>query len=528
MSLRRRFALYAAAAVTVTVLVVGAGLYLVFAHQQVSQLDDRLRALSARTHVVERSAPGVIRVLGRPGGDALFALLLGPDGSPAFRSPNADQLELQVSGAQRSAAAAGTDQVLTINSGGQDYRVLVTAAPQLRQPPSDALPPGSTAGAAAATAAPGGSVASALGAAPPSGSVLVLGQSTQTIDDALRPLRYMLAAAGGVSLLIGALLGWLVAGRALRPVSRLSQAVDRLGHAGDLSRRLPRPHSQDEVAALSENFNASLDRIESAYRDLETALDSQRRFVADASHELRTPLTTLRSDVELLRRHPRMPAEDRAALVERSLREVERMSRLASDLLALARGDAGAVRVAPVEWDELAAQAAADVARLCAPRPVQLEVSPLGPGLADADAVARVVRVLAENVARHTPSDATVAFTVRRDGEDAVLALVDAGPGIEPALLPTVFDRFVRGDAARSGPGTGLGLAIARSLLEAHGGGIAATAVTPHGLCVEARIPGRFGPRSGADEGVDRDQMPVAAAGGAPGRRPAVDVPDGS
>ena len=511
MSLRLRFTLLAAATVTVTTLVLGGALYAVFARQQQTQLDDRLHSLATRSRVLERTGPGVIRTLGRPNGDPAFVLLLDPSGSVGYRSPNADQLDLSVPADVRQAAAGGSEQLLTLSSGGQDYRVVVTAAPLLRPPPTDTAP-----GVAATAASPVPTPAALTTAG---GSVLVTGQSTQAIDDALRPLRFLLAGAGGLSLLLGALGGWLVARRALRPVTELSIAVDRIGHGGDLARRLPPPSSRDEVATLTENFNASLDRIESAYRELEESLDRQRRFVADASHELRTPLTTLRSDVELLRRHPGMSRDDRAMLVERSLLEVQRMSRLAADLLTLARGDAGALTVAALDWDSALRDAADDVVRLCAPRRVTVELAPLGAGAADADAVARIVRVLAENVARHTPETTPVTMTASRDGEELVVSVADRGPGVDPALLPGIFDRFVRGDVARSGPGTGLGLAIARALAEGHGGRITASAVEPHGLRVTVRLPGRYDPSAQADGPVNAVQVPAPAAGAVQGHQ---------
>jgi len=309
MSLRRRFTLLAATVVTVTVLVVGGGLYAVFASQQQSQMDGRLRVAGLKARTLERIGTGIIRMPGRPGVDPSFALLLAPDGSALSRSPNADTLDLAIPQQVRTSASSGTDELVTVSSGGQDYRVLVIAAPPLRSSP---IAPPTGAAAVPQPIEPGQQTASS-----PSGSVLVIGQSTQSIDDALRPLRWMLAGAAGVSLVLGALGGWLVARRALRPVTELSLAVDRIGHGGDMSRRLPVPQARDELATLTENFNASLARIETGYSELEASLDRQRRFVADASHELRTPLTTLRSDVELLRRHPAMPDDDRTALVER-------------------------------------------------------------------------------------------------------------------------------------------------------------------------------------------------------------------
>jgi signal transduction histidine kinase len=542
MSLRRRFTLLAAFAVTGTVLVVGLGLYFVFAHQLQAQLDDRLRARAQVPRgfsVSSRSDPGFVRAFQRQGPDALFVFFMDSQQCALFKTANADQLTIPVPADVRAEAFAGNDQFLTVTSGGNDYRILVTKAPKVTVSPllhedipvSPAPSPSPAPAASAATqSCPMSGAAGAPGAATPPGttpppvtqaqldsSVLIVGSATQSVQDALQPLRYILAGAAGASLILGAATGWFVARRALRPVTRLSDAVDHIGHAGGLDRRLPMPRSRDEVAVLTEGFNASLARIEATYRELEALLDTQRRFVADASHELRTPLTTLRSDIAMLHRHPDMSPADHAALVERSLAEVERMSRLTSDLLALARSDAGVMTLSPVDWDELIADAADDVRRLCAPRAVTVSVVSLGEGEADADAVRRVVRVLAENVARHTPESAHVTLDVRRDGTDALITLSDDGPGVDEELLPVMFDRFVRGDAARTGPGTGLGLAIARGLVDAHGGHVVATSAAPHGLRVEVRIPLRTQTTApGAAAMERREPFPRDLGGGAP------------
>lgn len=504
MSLRRRFTLLAALAVTGTVLVVGLGLYFVFAHQLQAQLDDRLRSRAQTPRgfaITGRFDPGFARFYQRPGVDNVFVMVVDPNQCALLHTANADQLGIQVPADVRLRTAAGADQFVTVSSGGTDYRLLVTRVPnKLAAIPQQGSASQTTPGAPAPAPSPGcASAGSSIDTSSQGGgaitqaqldsSVLVVGATTQGIQDALAPLRWILAAAAGASLLLGAAAGWLAARRALRPVTRLSDAVDHIGHGGDLTRRLPPPRTRDEVAVLTDGFNASLDRIETAYRELEHLLERQRQFVGDASHELRTPLTTLRSDMAMLHRHPDMRGTDHSALVERSLAEVERMTKLASDLLALARSDAGAMALTPVDWDAVAADAADDVRRLVEPRSVRVTAQPLGDGEADADAVRRVVRVLAENVARHTPPSTTVTLDIRRDGADAVIAVADDGPGVDAALIPVMFDRFVRGDPARSGPGTGLGLAIARGLVEGHGGSVRAGAVEPHGLLIEAHIP---------------------------------------
>jgi two-component system, OmpR family, sensor kinase len=328
-------------------------------------------------------------------------------------------------------------------------------------------------------------------AGPVAVQVVVFGNDVSGAYNAIRDLGIVLSVTGLVVLAGSVGLVWLVTGRALRPVTELTRAAEGLGAGGDLSGRLPLPPTNDEIRRLSITFNASLDRLEAAYRELADALERQRRFVADASHELRTPLTVILSNAENLRDVPDLPVSERTEWLDEVIEEAKRMANLSSDLLLLARADADEpLRLGEVRWNEFFDDLRRDALRLCSPREVQAMVAPdLGVGFADRSSLVRVFRVLFENIARHTPATAEVYLGARREGDNLVFAVADTGPGVPASQLPHIFDRFFRADESRQGRGTGLGLAIAHQLVTRQRGVIAARNRAQGGLEFRITIP---------------------------------------
>jgi signal transduction histidine kinase len=231
--------------------------------------------------------------------------------------------------------------------------------------------------------------------------------------------------------------------------------------------------------------------IRQSLADRRAALQRQREFAADASHELRTPLTIVRSSVEHLRRHPETPVRDVGSALDDIDAEVIHLSTLVDDLLLLARADSGALDLSrqPLELGDLATEAAAALSAPAEGRGVRVQVDP-EPVMVHGDPVRlrQLITILVDNAVRHSPRPGVVDVTIRRDREDAVLTVLDQGPGIPPDDLPRVFDRFWRG-AAESDSGAGLGLAIAAAIVTRHegrigvanrpGGGAAFTVVLP-------------------------------------------------
>ena len=324
------------------------------------------------------------------------------------------------------------------------------------------------------------------------GGIVVAGQSTAFPNNQIAGFRTFLIIAAIVTLIVVAIVSWLVAGRAVRPLVTLAETTGAIGTTGDLSRRLTLSKSRDEVGRLTTSFNAMLDRLQSAQADLAAALAAQQRFVADASHELRTPLATIRTNAEFLRERPDAAANDRAEAIADMATEVERMGRLVDGLLVLARADAGvAVQRRPVD---LRAVAAEEARRFRAPgrgrdESQGVQVTAEGAALVsgDADSLERAVRILLDNAFRH--GGPPVGVTVdKRDGR-VRLEVRDGGPGLPTGGEERIFERFYRADPARSGEGTGLGLSIARAIVEAHGGTIRARNADGGGAAVTIELP---------------------------------------
>ena len=298
--------------------------------------------------------------------------------------------------------------------------------------------------------------------------VLQVAAPRQPLEQSLGQVRLILAAVVLGATGLAAVLGWFLATKAMRPVDQMTRTAHAIGHSADFARRLAEPPQRDELGRLAATFNEMLGQ-------LEEAMATQRRFLADASHELRSPLTAIRTNVEALLRRSDMDPAERDEILRAIARETDRMGRLVADLLALARADAGQpLTVGPVALDALLLDVyqqqrrlAGDV-RLAIGELEQVEVN------CDPDRLKQLALNLVDNALRYTQSGGTVTLDlVRRDGW-AELVVRDTGLGIAPEHLPRIFDRFYRVDQprARQAGGTGLGLAICKWVAEAHGGRI--------------------------------------------------------
>lgn len=311
----------------------------------------------------------------------------------------------------------------------------------------------------------------------------------------LNTLRLILVAGSSLAILAAFALGWVLAGTALRPIQRLTRTAQVIGNERNFSRRVEHRGPADEVGQLATTFNDMLGELESGYRQLEDALQSQRRFVADASHELRTPLTTVRGNIELLRRDPPIEAVERSEVLTDTNDEVDRLIRLVNQLLALARADAGkALRDEAVPLKSLLAEVCRR-ARLMAPQhtivcepPPDLDVE------GNRDALTQVLLILVDNAHVHTAPGAAITIAAGLIADRAEINVRDTGPGIQPDILPHIFERFYRGEVSRTGSGAGLGLSIARELVEAQGGAISVASEPGRGSTFTVTLPLRANP----------------------------------
>ncbi|CAN5904736.1 HAMP domain-containing sensor histidine kinase [soil metagenome] len=262
--------------------------------------------------------------------------------------------------------------------------------------------------------------------------------------------------------------GWLVAGRVLAPIGRIT-AVARDIQATDLSRRIGLRGPPDELRELADTFDAMLARLDDAF-------ESQQRFIQEASHELRNPLAVIRTNVDVALADPDANAEDLRRAAELVGRTASRMSTLVDDLLVYGRRGSPAHEIGPVDLATVVAEAVEEFRAPAQVREIRLDAdADVDVGLViDGDRIAlrRAVANLLTNALRLAPEATTVVVGAGSDGDHRWLTVADEGPGIDPAERELVFHRFWRGNkaAARDDGRSGLGLAIVDQIARDHGG----------------------------------------------------------
>jgi two-component system OmpR family sensor kinase len=312
------------------------------------------------------------------------------------------------------------------------------------------------------------------------GLVVVVGTSLQEAIEAQRRLELLLVIGLPLLAVLVSVGGWFLAGAALTPVRDLVAEADKVSAVASRGRgrRLSVPQSGEELAQLARHLNELIARIEAA-------LEHERAFLDDASHELRTPISITRSELELARMQSE-DGSDAARALDSALEEVERLDRLAVNLLVLARTrSAGPPPPDTVELGALSRRAVEAVTRSRDTDSVAVDVTGSAEVRGDAEAIERAVLNLVENAAHHAERRVDVA--VSSDGDHAVVAVRDDGPGFPPELLDQAAGRFVRGSSVESG--AGLGLAIVDAIAAAHGGGIVIRNRSEGGADVQLRLP---------------------------------------
>jgi signal transduction histidine kinase len=436
-----RFRITALATIAVAAVVLATAFALLAAQRRTltGQLDEAMTAAVVDLSIsLEDDTIGSGPVLAGFGDDDAVLQVVDPDGTVLASTANVDGRPPVVAGAvgQRSTIAG-------LLRDGATYRVLI-------QPIGD----GSRSGRVIAAA------------------------SLDDIDESVAALRTSLAVVLPIVVALLAALVWWLVGRTLRPVDGIRAEVAEIS-GSELHRRVPEPGTGDEIDRLAHTMNAMLGRVERASL-------RQAQFVADASHELRSPLTRMRSELEVDLAHP--ASADLAETHRSVLEETIGLQHLVDDLLLLARADAGAplARTEVVDLDELVRAAVAGTGHeasidTTALAPVQVQ--------ADPSQLARAIGNVVENAVRHARS--TVALSLEVQGDRAVLAVDDDGPGIAPVDRERVFERFTRLDGARTGSsgGAGLGLAILREIVERHHGTVVLGESAEGGVRVVISLP---------------------------------------
>jgi len=279
------------------------------------------------------------------------------------------------------------------------------------------------------------------------GVAIELARPVDEVQSALNGLGIILLIVTGAGIAAGAGLGWVVSGRALRPVTAFTARTEELADADDLSRRLP-VVGDDEIARLARVFNGTLDKLESS-------ADAQRRLVADASHELRTPLASLRANIEVLQQPGTLPPEDHAALLRDVVEQTDELSALVTDIVRAGETTVREDEAQDVRLDEITGAA-----------------------------IERLRRLL-DNAVKWNAAGEPIEVTLR----DGVLTVRDHGPGFPDDDLPHVFERFYRSPVARSKPGSGLGLSIVQQVAQMHGASVAAGNAADGGAVLTVIFP---------------------------------------
>ncbi len=418
---RWRLTLSFTLALGVILVVIGAAVYLttraVLYDQVNSDLESRAgreqRELTPRLVGPRAGAPLGEIVIGpvfTAGG--YFYALVGPTGELLTGTPNVDPDGLADVDTLEKALAEGTAFADTESSEGDSLRVYVV---RLDDPTGQNL-------------------------------LMQVGRSTEPEEEALRRLLLVLTGGFGGGLVLALAGGYVLSGRALRPIR--------------------------------------------------AAMDSQRAFIADASHDLRTPLSVVRANAELLKRHPAEPVSANREAVDDIIAESDRLGRMVGQMLTLAQADAdqAALSLSEVALDELAGDVARSMRLLAEERGVSLDTDVDGPVRlrGDGERLRQLMVILTDNAIAYTEAGGKVRLEVRGpSGGKATVRVSDTGRGIPAEALPHIFNRFYRVDKARSreAGGTGLGLAIARWIAEAHGGSIHAESTPGKGTTMTVELP---------------------------------------
>jgi two-component system, OmpR family, sensor histidine kinase MprB len=425
MSLRVRLTLVAASVVAIVVAAASVTTYFVMRHELYSQVDS---TISAHAGNIQRDPSFALRGFGPFVGDA--TTIVNTSGESAGPLP--------INARVREVAAGRADGFYrTTTIEGYAYREIVVQVPGL--------------------------------------GAVVVGRNIDYLNHDLARLRLILilVSLGGIA--AATLAGALVLRATLAPVRRLTGAAERIAETGDPSERVPEG-GRGELARLGTSFNTMLGA-------LEDAIETQRRFVADASHELRTPLTSLQTNIEVLKQQERLDPVARQRLFDDLQREAHEMRDLIGGLLELARGDDSRLEKTTFRFDELVENVVERARSRFPDLTFQASVEPTTL-TGSSDRLERAVWNLLENAGKWSMPGSSVDVTLS-GGE---LRVRDHGPGIAPEDREHVFDRFYRSAAARALPGSGLGLAIVREVAEAHGGTVVAEDAPGGGAILTLRL----------------------------------------
>jgi len=445
MSIRWRLTFWYTGLVILLLLIFGSALYAVLHRSLYTQLD---QSLHDKSQAIEESlAVGLIPSLDAFSSPGVYMQLLDLTLQAIYRSTNLGEQALPTNPQTLAAAREGEELLETVEIGGTRLRLL---------------------------SRPLVSNGELLG-------VLQVAESLDPLETRLNQLFLLLVSVGAFAIIVSLALGAFLTKAALAPVDRMVADAHLITERQDLSKRLEVPPINDEIKRLATTLNEMLSRIE-------ILLATQKRFIADVSHDLRTPLTIIRGNLDLLRQEE--GDESRKVALTTAKGEVDRLSRLVSDLLLLAQMDAGLeLERRPVELDTLLLEVYREGKLLAPTLEIRLGEEDQASVLGDRDRLKQLLLNLVQNAVDHTPDGGQVTLSLRRERGRAYLSVADTGSGIPPEDLPHIFVRFYRVEKGRRRGGAGLGLAIAQWIAHAHGGEISVESKLQEGSTFTLRLP---------------------------------------
>lgn len=445
MSIRWRLTLWYTGLLALLFLIFGSALYVVLYRSLYTQLD---QGLHDRSQAIEESlGAGLIPSLDAFSSPGVYVQFLDLTLQVIYRSTNLGEQALPTNPQTLAAAREGEELLETVEIGGTRLRLLNR---------------------------PLVSEGELLG-------VLQVAESLDPLEALLSQLFLLLILVGAFAIIVSLALGAFLTRAALAPVDRMVADARLITQRQDLSKRLEEPSINDEIRRLATTLNQMLSQIEAL-------LATQKRFIADVSHDLRTPLTIIRGNLDLVSQEE--GGESRMAAIKAAKGEVDRLSRLVSDLLLLAQMDAGLeLERRPVELDTLLLEVYREAKLLAPALEIRLGEEDQASLLGDRDRLKQLLLNLVQNAVDHTPDGGQVTLSLCREGGWAYLSVADTGSGIPPEELPHIFERFYRVEKGRRRGGAGLGLAIAQWIAHSHGGEISVKSELEEGSTFTLRLP---------------------------------------
>lgn len=310
--------------------------------------------------------------------------------------------------------------------------------------------------------------------------------SLNSIDGSIQQFKWIVIGLSIFGIALASIVGWYLAKKTLLRVDLIGKTAKAIATSQDFEQRVLHTGPPDELGQLTEIFNQMLDSLQKAYKN-------QKRFLSDASHELRAPLTTIRGNLDILHKVKSIPETEKEEMLEDIRNETIRMSKLVSDLLSLARADAGQIYQKDViNLSAIAAGVMSEINSWGKNVRLEAKIKEYINIWGNRDLIKQVLIILVDNAINYTPPlNGSILVTITEEKGQAAIHIKDTGIGIQAEDLPLIFDRFYRSEAARnvSPDGTGLGLSIAKWIIDEHQGSIQIKSVPGEGTEFIVHLP---------------------------------------